>query len=616
MRVLREIHRRTATMQRPWRLILIVAAVSVAAFSATGAAWVAVQQKVDAVEPLSAYVPQGALMAVESPDFAALLSSWTHSEEEKAWIASDDYAEFSHSRLFSRLGEAQSEFAASAGLAPNANFLRQVAGGESLFAWYDIGKLEFLYVTRMNPGEAANNPLMKLAGKFQMRRAGADSFYIRAEAMQASTFDGDAPGSARTVAFAVHGDLLLLATREDLIANALLLAQHQGDATLRNEPWYTAAVSAVRGDKDAASPEVRPDLRMTLNLARIVPSPYFRSYWVQRNVTQMKQYSAAVSDLYRTNGAFREERVLIPKTPDVGTAAGDLSPILRYVPADSGVYRATAQPGTAQIVAELDRRLISRAPEPYRDLRIAPVADLSDANAGSTGDLDTRIDEQPVPELPLAAALSGLRALIDSEHPDAMLVYSTASEAAAADGVFLPMHSAIVLSASAPWDAAAVQPAFVAALRPRLTVGGAGLSWQARQQDSETWMELGGLQPMAMAVRGGVLIVASDSKTLLQMLKSEKSGQPGSEYRNASTVAGFSHSGERVAFRGLSALIDRNHSAAAERGGAFVTDSPTFFSGNMGSLSDSFKALDSETFVEAPTVNHTVRQTVVYRWVP
>jgi len=554
-------------------------------------------------------------MAVESPDFAALLGAWTDSGEEKAWIKSDSYAEFSRSRLFSRLGEAQSEFAASAGLAPDANFLSQVAGGESLFAWYDIGKLEFLYVTRMKPGEAANNPLMKLADKFQMRRAGADSFYIRAEAAQGSPNESVDAGTARTVAFAVHGDLLLLATREDLIANALLLAQHQGDATLGNEPWYVAATSAVVPEEAAA----RPDLRMTLNLARIVPSPYFRSYWVQRNVTEMKRYSAAVSDLYKTEDAFREERVLIPKSPDAATGTADLGPVLKYLPADSGVYRATAMPGTAQAVDELDRRLISRAPSPYRDSRIAPVADLSDANAGTGGDLDTRIDEQPVPELPLASALGSLRGLIDAARPDAMLVYSTATGAASfeRDSVFRPMHSAVVLSASAPWDAGAVQGAFVEALRPRLTVGGAGLSWKPVRQDEESWMELSGLQSLAVAVRGGVLIVASDSETLLQVLRSaKKGGQTRSEYRDARTVAGFSHSAERAGLGSLSALLERNHAVPGDGNSASVTDSPTFFSGNIGSLSDAFQRLDSEMFLEGLAENHAVRQTVVYRWRP
>jgi hypothetical protein len=577
----------------------------------------ALQAKVEVAEPLSAYAPQGALMAVESPDFSSLLAAWTNSEEEQAWIKSENYVEFARSRLFSRLSEAQNEFAASARLAPDASFLTQVAGGESLFAWYDIGDLEFLYVTRMKPGEAARNPLMRMADKFQMRRAGADSFYIRAEAAQGSVNDGAEPGNGRTVAFAVHGDLLLLATREDLLANSLLLTQHQGDATLRNEGWYAAATSAAGASKNAVAQGQRPDLRMTLNLARIVLSPYFRSYWVQRNVTEMKQYRSAISDLYRTKETFREERVLIPKSLDAAVAGTDMQPILRYLPADSGVYRAAARPATAQIVDELDRRLISRAAAPYRDLRMAPVANLSDTTAGSGGDLDTRIDEQPVPELPMAAALVGLREVIDTAHPDSMLIYSAASNGTGADTVFLPIHSAVVLSAAATWDSDAVQCALAQALRPRLTVGGVGLNWQVSQQDGESFMQLSGSQPMAMAVRGGVLIIASDPETLFRLLQSaNKSGQPADEYRNARTVAGFSHSTERESFRRLSALLDRNPGMPADAEPRLPTDSPTFFGGSMGSLSAAFNRLDSETFVELPMKDNAVRQTVVYRWRP
>jgi hypothetical protein len=603
--------RRNSMKRRP---LLVVAALLVAAATAVAALHMAMQPSVEAAEPLTAYAPRGSLMAVESPDFAALLTAWTNSDEVKAWVKSDNYAEFSHSRLFSRLGEAQSEFAASAGLAPDAQFLSQVAGKESLFAWYDIGQLEFLYVTRMKPGEAANNPLMKLKDKFQMRRAGADSFYSRAEAAKGGVNDGVDVGTARTVAFAVHGDLLLLATREDLIANALLLAQHQGDANLKNEPWYTAAVSSVQAAKDG----VRPDMRMTLNLAKIVPSPYFRSYWVQKNVTEMKQYSAAISDLYRTAAAFREERVLIPKAVDALLGTGDMRPVLRYLPAEFGVYRATAQPGTAEVVDELDRRLISRTAAPYRDLRIAPVADLSDRSVGSSGDLDTRIDEQQVPEVSMARTLDGLKGLIDAAHPEAMLVYSAGSgggPAPDADVVFQPLHAAMVLTASAPWDAGAAEGALVKALRERLTVGGVGLSWQARQQDGESWMELSGLEPLAMAVRGGTLIVASDSETLLRLLQSAKKGaQVPDLYGDLKMVAGFSHAAERERYLRLTALLDRNHAAPGAGDGSTVTGSPDFFSKDMGSLSETFKALDSETFTESAGANGAVRQTVVYRW--
>jgi hypothetical protein len=609
------------TMGVRWRLfaavIMTVGALAAVAWNAS-ALRRAFEPDAASNEPLTAYVPQGSLLAIESPDFAALLASWTNSPEEKAWIGSDNYADFSRSRLFSRLGEAQGEFAASAGLAPDAKFLEQVAGHESVFAWYDIGKLEFLYVTRMKPGDAAANPLLKLEDHFQLRKAGTDSFYIRTQS--ARDDQGNEAGAPRTVAFATHGDLLLLATREDLIANALLLAQHQGNSTLRNEPWYVAAVSAV-GEGSG-----RPDLRMTLNLARIVPSPYFRSYWVQENVSELRKYTAAVSDLYHTAGEFREDRVLIPRSSDADLPTADLGAILRYLPSDSGVYRASAHPGSDDILEQLNRRVLTRAVGAYRDLRIAPVADLSDTSVGTSSDLETRIDEQPVPQLPASAALASLRRVMDAARPDSILVYSSTTNsgdsASYPDGqaVYLPIHTAVVLASAAGWDSSATQRAFLDALRERLTVGGIGLAWQPRRQQGESWVQLPGMQPMALAFRGGVLVVASDPETLLDVLKASRKPQdPGSNQlnvTNATTVAGFSHAAERQHYLRLTRLLDRGIAGQPSRLGNASGDTPAFFSGNIGSLSQTFAALDTETFVELPGSAHAVRQTVIYRWRP
>ena len=48
-----------------------------------------------------------------------------------------------------RLGEAQEQFAEAAGFAPDMSLVNSIAGGQSAIAIYDIGELEFLYVTRM-----------------------------------------------------------------------------------------------------------------------------------------------------------------------------------------------------------------------------------------------------------------------------------------------------------------------------------------------------------------------------------------------------------------------------------------------------------------------------------
>lgn len=560
----------------------------------------AYQEKVAGAVQLSSFAPEGALLAIESPDFAGLLKSWTGSAEEQRWLKGADYAGFERSRLFERLHEAQGDFATSAGLPLDSQFTQTVAGGQSLLAWYDIGNLEFLYITRMAPGEAEKTPLLSLRSKFEERRVGGSAFYVRSQEK-----DEQSGGRKRTVAFAVHGDYLVLATREDLMANALGLMDKPADRTVQNEPWYAKTVAAA--GREAG------DLRMTLNLAQIVESPYFRSYWVQQNITETKQYSAALSDLYRKNGEFREERVMLAIKPESVAASVDLAPVLAYLPVNSGVYRATAQPDTSMVLAQLEDKVLWRKPAEYRDTRIAPEEDIATPSSGDAMSLEERIDEPLVVEKSLSVNVAGLSGLVDAAHVQSMLVYSASEPVKAGDvsAVFLPIHTAVVLNASSAWNQGALQQSVVAAIAPQLSVGAGGLAWKAQKQGKTAWAELTGMQGLALAVQGKVCVMASDEATLLRVLGAGQAA--GHAPMVAETVAGFDHRSEREPFLRLAKLLDRNDKPAQNG----VT--PPFFSGNMASLSDTFQDLDAETFTQSSGGNvasgeKAVHQTVVYRW--
>ena len=560
----------------------------------------AYQEKVAAAVQLSSFAPEGALLAIESPDFAGLLKSWTGSGEEQRWLKGANYAGFERSRLFERLHEAQGEFATSAGLPLDSQFTQTVAGGQSLLAWYDIGRLEFLYITRMGPGQADKTPLLALRAKFEERRVGGSTFYVRSQGKENGNGD-----QGRTVAFAVHGDFLLLATREDLMANALGLMDKPADRTMQNEPWYAKTVAAA--GREAG------DLRMTLNLAQIVDSPYFRSYWVQQNITETKQYSAALSDLYRKDGEFREERVMLAVKPESVAAGVDLAPVLVYLPANSGVYRAVAQPDSASVLAQLEAKILWRKPAEYRDTRIAPEEDVATPASGDAMSLEERIDEPLVAEKSQSANVAALRGLVDAAHVQSMLVYSASEPVKAGDAgaVFVPIHTAVVLNASGAWNQGALQQSFVAAIAPQISVGAGGLAWKAQKQGRTTWAELTGMHGLALAVQGKVCVVASDAATLLRVLDAGQGAARSPMV--AQTVAWFDHRSEREPLLRLAKLLDRNDKPAQDG----VT--PPFFSGNMASLSDTFQDLDSETFTQDAPGNDAsgekvVHQTVVYRW--
>src|SRR5260370_4295904 len=123
-------------------------------------------------------MPQGALLYIEAKDFAGLLKDWNNSQEQAAWLKSDDYRVFSNSRLFLRLTKASDEFAAAAGLRPNGKFLAEAAGTHSALAIYDIGNLEVLYVIRFSSGDVTQSSLWQQRNKFQSRAAPGNPFFV------------------------------------------------------------------------------------------------------------------------------------------------------------------------------------------------------------------------------------------------------------------------------------------------------------------------------------------------------------------------------------------------------------------------------------------------------
>src|SRR5262245_49735348 len=125
------------------RLIIFLAV----AVACTGVGRSAFRATVTPPSALSKLMPEGAVLFIEAKDFRSLVKDWDSSEQKRSWIQSDNYESFSRSRLFLRLKSAGDQFAVAAGLPPDMNFVSQAAGERSALAVYDIGKLQFLYVT-------------------------------------------------------------------------------------------------------------------------------------------------------------------------------------------------------------------------------------------------------------------------------------------------------------------------------------------------------------------------------------------------------------------------------------------------------------------------------------
>ena len=548
-----------------------------------GVSWGAYQVATSPEPALSRYFPSGALLYLQAKDFSSLLADWDNSDENRLWLKSNNYEVFSRSRLFLRLKEANTEFSKAAGVPTDANLLRQVAGKQSALAIFDIGKLEFLYITRLPSASSMQSALWQTRSKFETRSAGGITFFLRRD-----------PESEREVAFAVSGDYLLLATREDLLAGALQLMAGGDAHSIEAEPWWSQSAAA-------AGPE--GDLRIVLNLEKIVPSPYFRSYWVQQNITDMKQYAAAISDLTLSGKEYREERVLLRKASAAGDASGGAGPlgvadIVRLVPSQAGLYEAKANPAPPDCLALLETKILAPHLGPAAAEKLAPQVELTNGETGSSTDLETRIDQPPAKAFVADDSVAALRDLLVKNPVSAMLqVESTEQDK---DGVFVRMHSAVALLGQSEWSESAVRSALVDFVRPSLTTAELGVEWQK----NGAYLELNGLWTLSVAVRGKYLLISDNPALLTGMLANANQK---TTLKPALFAAAFDHQKERDNFMRLTGLLDK------PAGGSGAGSTPDFFSNNIAGLSSALAGLSSEKIV-VRDAGSKVSQTVTYEW--
>lgn len=564
---------------RPMLIISLIAALSMSL------GWAAYQAAATPDVPLSRYVPSGALLYLQAKDFSGLQADWNKSPQKQSWMGSSNYEVFSRSRLLLRLKDAGKQFSAAAGLPPDMNFLSQVAGSESALALYDIGKLQFIYITHLPSANAMQNQLWQTRAKFETRNAGGTTFYLRRD-----------PESQREVEFAVSGDQLLLATREDLMAGALQLMAGGKDPTVESEPWFARSVAA-------AGPA--GDLRMVLNLDKIVPSPYFRSSWVQQNISDMKSYAAAVSDLFRSGKEYREERVLLKKAAEAGPASdqGDeVADLVRLVPEGVGLYEARLCASVDACFDLLETKLLVPHSGPAPPEQVAPTVQLGSGETGASSDLETRIDEAPAQHAADAKGPVALKNLLRQSNVNALLhVQSTERDNA---GVFVHLRSAVALSGRSDWDEAAVRNALASFMGPSLTASHLGVAWK----HPGSYYELDGLHPLMAAVRGRYLIISDGPALISGMLANLEKR---SAMKPAVFVAEFDHKRERDNFARLTSLVDRPDLSPSGISGA--PGQPQFLSQNIASLSATLAAVSSEKIVVHDT-GDKVLQMVTYQW--
>lgn len=509
-------------------------------------------QTVTAPRPMSELVPAGAVLYLETKNLAGLVADWNGSAEKTAWLGSANYQVFSRSKLFGRLEGVFNEYATGIGVRPDMDLLGSVAGAESALAVYDINKIEFLYVTKLASARAMETALWKARTQFTQRNAAGAAYYVKTEGQ-----------SKRVAAFAVSGDWLLVATKEDALTGALSLLARGTATPVAREPWFDAAVRAG----GAAG-----DLRMVMNLPRLAASPAFRTYWVQRNAAELRGYQAAVSDLRRSAAEYKEDRVLLRESgtaPDAGAVAG----LSALVPASAGLYRVWAQPSVDDTVAVIRRKITSPG-----------VGNASGSVVTGEDELEAKVDDAPFDAATGGYREEPLRALIASNAPRAVLHVQTGRTLS--DGVFVGNDAAVVVEGANDWNQQAVRTAVTRAVESLYATQG---------------FALGGLARVHVAARGKRLFLATRQELLDEVMAAQGSGVAGVSY-----AASYKLTGEAARFRRVTEMIERSDPFNAQ------SAEPRFFSENLASLADTMKRVQSVD-VRQQDAGATVKQTVTYR---
>ncbi len=542
--------------------------------------------------PLASLFPPGALVYVEAKDFSALAADWDRSAEKAAWLKSANYEAFSRSELFLKLGSAQQEFFSAAGVPPDYARLKSVAGANSALGIYDIHNMELLYLTHLASARAMNTDLWKARGTYQTRKAGGVNFYVKEDRQ-----------THRLVAFAYTGDVLILATNEDLIAGALTLLASQNSPSrppsLASEKWFADATAAAQSGPG--------ELRLVHNLDKLEQTPQFRSHWVQRNVRELREYAAGVADLERASGEMRERRVLVRTRPvnpvSDESAAGQL---LAAVPDDAGFYRATLDPTLDRAEKSIEEKIFSAIAPPKPRNDFAPLAEI-EQRSGSEQDLETRIDEPPLTDDRIARAFAPLRERTSTASLLAMIeISSTRTDV---DQVFIGSQSAIALLAGADWNAGEIRAALSSAAGSLWSNRELGSQWRAGSSVGVS--EFDGLGRVAIAIDGRWLIVGNSAELVSAILaRRNRAPVAGAVY-----AAGWRHARELPNFERMMRLIDFPQIQATGPGDQTQGREPMFYSENIASFGRVLERVQSATVVVHDT-GSMLRESIIYRLTP
>ncbi|MEW5974492.1 MAG: hypothetical protein AB1898_01680 [Acidobacteriota bacterium] len=285
-------------------------------------------------------LPPSPLVYLESQDFLGQLQRWNTSPAKRDWLSSANYRQFLSSRLLLRLNDKLTQFNSLLGLTIDLPLVQSLAGSRAGLALYDIGELEFVFITQVPSPAFEQGTFFSKRPQFEQRSAGNGNYLVKS-------------GQGQQLAFALQDGYFLLATSERLLRTTLYnLANPNSTERLNLDSEFSRSTSLL---------ERQTDLWMFLNLDRLNRSRYFHNEWLYGRSPKLSRLRVGAVRITLGESRFLEER-RFTEEEESGSAAPSSSnldkSLLRSIPSQvEFVNIETASPD--QLAEQLYSTLIS-----------------------------------------------------------------------------------------------------------------------------------------------------------------------------------------------------------------------------------------------------------------
>ncbi len=526
--------------------------------------------------------PRQAVLYLQIADLPAFLKLWNESKFKETYLESDNFYDFKNNHLGRKLASRWQEFNEAAGFEINLDVLSGLAENQAAIAVYDVGKLDFVFISPVSDEIFA---AMKFAAN---RDKFTEEKLDDVTTIYSVTVKADRGRQKQELIFAQLKNRFIVTTSKTLLLQTLdNINETRAKNRLIDEPSFTAL-----------SEKIEPHLATVwLNQAALNDDYYFKRYWLMSDVKNLKNMRAGIFDFEVQDGRIIEKRkFLLDKTVEISPINNaDAAKMLTFLPSDIPFYRMqSANPNSVDDAIE--KMIFARQKVVEKEKRnyFSGYSSINDYDYYSSDnyehlseDFDESIDEKTEVEATERREIEvNFSKILRTANPKEILTFTSPKVLSAP--MFVKFQRAAIFYLASPQSLnrnsfeSAIAQKFAA--QTMIDAPGVKLNWETKFENGFSWRELNLPKigwNVSYAFHGNILILANDAD-FLQRISSVQQPPKIEKQNSPFTALTFINIEEREnAFNKVFTELDRKKMAN------------NFFTGNIASLLDSMRDVRS-----------------------